>query len=458
MGKLGRRQFLKTIGAAPAAGACGFAGRAKPNIVLIITDQQHIDTIAALGCRHVRTPAMDELARRGTSFTDSYCADPICSPSRSAIFTGRMPSEADVASNGRRIRAGIPNLGEWFREKSGYETCYAGKWHLPRGYTGRIPGFQVLPGGVGGEGNVGDSSVSRACEDFLRNRASGRPFLLVASFLQPHDICEWLRLNLRDPGSLPYPDVAGELPELPPNFDYEPFEPRHLQRLRQRNEPAKGQWSERHWRYYMWSYYRHVEMVDGEIGRILEALDAAGRKSDTVILFTADHGEGLARHQMVRKSSSYEESVKVPFLVCWPGEFPEGRRETGKLVSGLDITPTLCDCAGIPPPPNCRGWSLRPSLTGRKNHPRQMLVIEIPPDAGRVVRTPQFKYVTYAGDTLDQLFDLRKDPGETTNVAARDEVAGVIEEHRRLLREWEEMLEPAPNQPNADAWWRPRPG
>lgn len=454
MSECTRREFLKAMSSAPVAGACGFVGRTGPNIVLIITDQQHIDTIGALGCRYVRTPAMDELVRRGTSFRNSYCADPVCSPSRSAILTGRMPSETDVARNGRRIHPGIPNLGEWFREKSGYETYYTGKWHLPRGYTTRIPGFHVLPGGIGGQGNVGDFCVSRACADFLRGRTSNHPFLLVASFLQPHDICEWLRLNLREPGGLRYPELASKLPELPPNFDYEPFEPRHLQRLREGNEPARGQWSKEHWRYYMWSYYRHVEMVDGEIGRILEALEDAGHVSDTVVLLTSDHGEGLARHQMVRKSSSYEEAVKVPFVISWPGELPEDRQEPENLVSSLEITPTLCDCAGIPPPPKMRGWSLRDSLAGRAEHPREFLAIEIPVDAGRVLRTPKYKYVTYAGDTLDQLFDMRADPGETRNLATRDDMAPVIEEHRQLLRRWEQTLEPAPNQPNADAWWR----
>ncbi len=456
--EVSRRRFLKAVGSLPATGACGLTGRATPNILLIITDQQHIDTISALGCRYSRTPAMDELARRGASFHNSYCADPVCSPSRSAIFTGRMPSETDVARNGRPIYRGIPNLGQWFREKSRYETYYAGKWHLPRTYMAEIPGFDVLPGGIGGQGNVGDSCVSRACEDFLWERSSSRPFLLVASFLQPHDICEWLRLNLRDPGALPYPELAPQLPELPPNFDYEPFEPRHLQRLRQSNEPARGQWSAEHWRYYMWSYYRHVEMVDGEVGRILQALEDTGRLSDTLVVFTSDHGEGLARHQMVRKSSSYEEAVKVPFLISWPGELPENRQEPEKLVSGVDIVPTLCDFAGIPPPPNQRGWSLRNALTGKGEHPREMLVVEIPADVGRVVRTPGYKYVTYAGDTLDQFFDMQRDPGETHNLAALSGVAAVIEDHRRLLREWEQMLRPAPNQPHADAWWRRPPG
>ncbi|MFB0524245.1 MAG: sulfatase-like hydrolase/transferase, partial [Phycisphaerae bacterium] len=108
----------------------------KPrNILLIITDQQHIDTIAAGGCRHVRTPALDRLKTRGASFAQSYSSNPLCSPARSSIFTGRTSSEAGVHVNNLPIRSDIPNLGQWFSQETDYETVYAGKWHLPRGFT-----------------------------------------------------------------------------------------------------------------------------------------------------------------------------------------------------------------------------------------------------------------------------------------------------------------------------------
>jgi len=451
--KLARRQFVLAAGA--AASALPMPGRAsgRPNVVLIVTDQHHAGAIGAAGNPHLRTPAMDHLYHHGASFALSHTADPVCSPARSAIFSGRTASETDVASNGRPIRAGIPNAGQWLSEKAGYETLYAGKWHLPGSYTDRIPGFRVLPGGIAGQGNIGDTSVSRACEAYLRGRRSSDPFLLVASFLQPHDICEWLRLNMRTPEKLRFPEIAGELPPLPGNFDYAPGEPAFLRRTRDRTEPALGKWTREHWRYYLWSYYRHVEMVDGEIGRILDALRDSGRDTNTVVILTSDHGEGLARHHMVRKSISYDEALKVPLLVSWPGEVA-ARSDESHPVSGLDVMPTLCDYAGIQAPANMRGRSLRPLLEGNAAARDHFVISEVPVNAGRVVRTQQYKYVTFAGDAVEQLFDMRTDPGETRNLAGSARHAGVLEDHKKLLRDWERRLEVAPGLPNADAWWR----
>jgi len=168
-----RRDFIKLSGSAVALLANGtlkrnvFAARQsrspKPrNILLIITDQQHINTIAAGGCRHVRTPALDRLKTSGVSFTQSYSANPLCSPARSAIFTGRTSSEATVYVNGRPIRSDIPNLGRWLSQQTDYETFYAGKWHLPRTYTSNIPGFKVINTGIGGFGYLCDTVMSRA--------------------------------------------------------------------------------------------------------------------------------------------------------------------------------------------------------------------------------------------------------------------------------------------------------
>ena len=453
---MNRRQFLRAGGgaAAMAATGCSSLGKARPNILFLITDQQHIDTIAARGCGHVRTPALDWLAKRGVSFAQSYCPDPVCSPSRSAIFTGRMPSETGVPRNGLPIREDIPNIGQWFSENTDYETVYAGKWHLPRTYQNEIAGFQVLPGGIGGQGNLGDTCVSRACDGFLRNRSATNPFLLVASFLQPHDICEWLRLNMNNPDELRFPEINDALPPLPDNFDYEAIEPEVLRRRRQGNEPAKGGWSKQHWRYYLWSYYRHVEMVDGEVGRILQAVQDTGHDNDTMIVFVADHGEGLAHHQMVRKSSSYDEASKAPLLISWPGQFAGDSNDFTNVVSGVDLAPTLCDCAGIRPPDGTVGRSLRPLLEGKPASSDGHIVTEIPTNVGRLVRTRRYKFATYAGDTVEQLYDMENDPGETRNLAASSEHASALADHKKLLREWEARLDPAPELPNADAWWR----
>jgi arylsulfatase A-like enzyme len=449
-----RREFFLAAAGLPPSVSRGAQPAGRPNVLLIITDQQHIASIGACGNPHVRTPAMDHLCRGGFRFAQSHSTNPVCSPARSSIFTGRMPSETGVTSNGHPIRSTIPNLGQWLSAQAGYETFYAGKWHLPNSYATQIPGFRMLPGGIGGQGNLGDTCVSRACEAFLRNRSSNRPFLLVASFLQPHDICEWLRLNLRDPGKLPLPGIAAELPPLPPNFDVDPGEPAPLRRLRQQNEPARGRWSREHWRYYLWSYYRHVEMVDGEIQRVLDALHDTGRAENTLVVFTADHGEGLAEHQLVRKSNSYDAALKVPLVLCWRDHMPAGKSDPTSPVSGADIVPTVCDYAGVKPPPNMRGRSLRPLVEGKATAHDQFVVSEIPVDVARVVRSRRYKYVTFAADRTEQLFDMTADPGETRNLASDSAHAAALAEHKKLLLDWERRLDVAPGLPNANAWWR----
>ncbi len=377
--------------------------RPKPkNIVLIITDQQHMDTIAAGGCRHVRTPALDRLKKNSVSFTQSYSANPLCSPARSAVFTGRTSSECAVHVNGRPIRSDIPNLGQWLSEQTDYETFYAGKWHLPRTYTSRIPGFKVINTGIGGFGYLCDTVMSRACEGFLRNRNRAKPFFLVASFMQPHDICEWLRLNMNNTEKLRYPELAGALPELPGNFEYDRNEPDTIRRKRRGNEPFKGKWDKEHWRYYRWSYYRHIEYVDAEIGRVLQAIEDSGH----------------AHH----------------------------------IVSGLDITPTLCDYAGIRPPAHMRGVSLRGILEASGRLSRDFIVSEVSTNTGRMVRTEGYKYITYKDNLVEQLFDMKTDPGETKNLDTLSRNASVLVEHRKLLKEWENQLDVPSNVPNGEVW------
>ena len=458
-----RRDFVKLGGSAAALLANGtlsqnvFAGRRgrkpKPkNILIIYTDQQHIDTIAAGGCPYVRTPALDRIKRSGVSFTQSYSANPVCSPARSAVFTGRTSCEACVHVNGRPIRSGIPNLGQWFSENTDYETFYAGKWHLPRTYTSDIPGFEVINTGIGGFGYLCDTAMSRACEGFIRNRSKSKPFLLTASFMQPHDICEWLRLNMNNPGELRYPELAGELPELPENFEFDQSEPESTRKRRLGNEPFKGNWDKEQWRYYRWSYYRHIEHLDAEIGRILKALEDRNYIKDTLVVMTADHGEGMGHHQMVRKSSFYNEASRVPLMFSWPGHVAENKTDRVHLASGMDIMPTLCDYAGIKPPAKMRGVSLRPILEGGSSASRDCVVTEGNTNTGRMLRTRDFKYIKYMDDPVEQLFDMKNDPGETRNIAASSRYSAELAEHRKLLAAHERRLEVRKDIPNAEFW------
>jgi len=445
-----------SVAPALAVGPAVHTRKRGPNVLLIMTDQQHLDTIAVRGCPHVATPGLDGLCRRGTAFRLSYSTHPLCSPARSSLWTGRMPSETGVVENGRPIHKSVPNIGQWFRDRTDYETVYAGKWHLPRSFTHNVPGFTVLTPGVSGQGNLGDTSTSLACEGYLRNRSKGRPFLMVASFFQPHDICQWLRLNQADPGGLRYPWLAEDLPPLPANFLPQGPEPAPVCRQRDADEPGKtkGRWSPDHWRYYRWSYYRHIEMVDAEIGRLLAALDDVGLAEETFVMFTSDHGEGLGHHQMVRKNYLYDEASRVPMVVAMPGLVRADVDDTEHLVSGVDVVPTVCDVVGIEPPPHHRGQSLWPLLEGRAGEPRPFVVSEVKSQGtlARMVRSPRYKYVTYKGDPVEQLFDMQADPGETRNLASTSSSAGVLQDHRRMLVEWEEGIIPAPGLPAGERW------
>ena len=422
----------------------------QPNILLVLTDQQHANTIGELGQAHVETPAMDELVRSGTSLTKSYCTNPVCAPSRSSLFTSRTTSETGVWTNSKSIRPDFPTIGEHFRAVA-YDTTYAGKWHVPACYPNAIEGFRVLSSGIGHQGTVSDPLVTDGCVNYLHVRDTSKPFLMVASYMQPHDICEWLRLNRVDKGELHYPEIADELPPLPDNFASipEPL-PEGIAKKHNGLEPRHGNWSETHFRYYIWSYLRHVEMVDAEVARLLAALDATDSRRNTVVLFTSDHGEGMANHAMTRKGFLYDESVRVPFVVSGPG-IKRGTVDETTLASGLDVFPTLCDFAGIKAPSGVKGVSLRPALEGGKLD-RTFVASECNKNEQQMIRTARYKYIAYKDDPVEQFFDMQDDPGETRNLSVDKSSQTVLEEHRGLLKQWIEQLDLSPDLPEECRW------
>jgi arylsulfatase A-like enzyme len=277
-----------------------------------------------------------------------------------------------------------------------------------------------------------------ACESFLRNRESTQPLLLVAEFMNPHDICEWLFLNTANHEALPHPEIVDTLPDLPANRDIVPeAEPAVIERFRQTLEPQVGYWEDLHHRYYLLSYYRHIEAVDAEIGRILQALRDTGQEENTIVLFTSDHGEGLGCHRMTHKGFPYDEVCKVPLIVSWPGTLREGAVDGTSLVSGIDIFPTLCDLAGIEAPEAMVGMSLRPALEEGTPVEREFVPVELARGQAGALRTRRYKYVRYPDGPTEMLFDLAEDPGETRNLARDTAHASVLAEHRDMLDRWE---------------------
>jgi arylsulfatase A-like enzyme len=198
----------------------------RPNILYIFTDQQSASAMSGAGNPDLATPAMDGLAREGVLFENAYCTQPLCTPCRASMFTGMMPHECGAPRNGMSVREDLRprELGRVL-QANGHDCVYGGKWHIP--YTAMPQennhGFRVICG-------FNDNELAASCVEYFRRHADQdprerKPFFLVASFDNPHNICEWGRNMVLPWGSIGDPPPTEECPNLPPNFAPSPFEP-----------------------------------------------------------------------------------------------------------------------------------------------------------------------------------------------------------------------------------------
>lgn len=419
---LSRRDFLKTgsalslatffnhSSAAPTGPATGLANR--PNLLFLNLDQLSHMALSCHGNPYVYTPHIDRLATRSVDFSKSYTPDPICCPARASWCTGRYPSETNVVVNNRQLRSDLPDYGQWLG-KAGYQTVHIGKWHVP----GRPlhESFQLVPHNSHPQGEYSDNLIALSFETFLQNRDRSRPFFAQVGLMNPHDIGNCHR-KAKHP--FPFPHLKDQLPPLPPNFDYDKREPEQIAKFHTGLTQWLSVWTEENWGHWQWLYYRMVEMVDVNVGYILDTLEQSPDHENTVILFTSDHGEANAHHRMLYKDNFYDTSSRVPTMVSYPGHIAEGITDTRHLVSGLDFFPTFCDYADIRPPEGLKGLSLRPLLEGDRKPTGWRRYLHAQSQAsGRMVVDERFKFIRYYGSETTQLFDLRSDPWETKNLA-----------------------------------------
>lgn len=437
--------FLLAGTVAPVA----LSAQNRPNIIYIMTDQQSAAAMSCAGTAEVKTPNMDRLAAHGVRFENAYCGMPLSGPTRSAMFTGYMPSEIGTIENGIAIPDSLQEhtLGSLMTE-GGYYCAYAGKWHantvsLPSEYSF---GFHRLS-------MNGDIGLAESCVEFLRSKPE-TPFFLVASFTNPHNICEYARHQHTPYATVEEPPLE-ECPNLPANFAVNPYDASVLAFEKKQSYalyPSQD-FTPDDWRRYRNAYFRLVEAVDTEIGKIVDEIDRQDLWKNTVIIFTSDHGDGCGAHQWNQKTVLYEEVANIPFIVCLPGSKNGGKVLPQLVNNAVDLMPSICDWAGIDMPAGRQGVSFRGiAESGLPEKPHQKYVVtetnfnQTSGTLGWMVRTPHYKYVLYdKGKYREQLFDMDKDRGEMQNLAVESGYAQVLAEHRQMLKEWLEK-HPAPGR------------
>jgi len=427
--------------------------QSKPNILFIMTDQHFADAMSGtMGSKYIDTPHLDALAKSGIRFDRAYAPNPICKPARNSIFTGHYPFETGIQRNtSKKLPEQLVCMGKHFKD-AGYDTGYFGKWHIniKTKDTARH-GFDQM--GVL-KGNGADHLIPQPAIAFLKQKRD-KPFLLVTSFTSPHDICQMVRGEKIPGGAVGAFPEPEDCPPAPINFA-PPIDETDSMALMRRSYHATNtfpvaDFDEAKWRQMRWGYYRLIERSDREIGKVLTALKETGLDKNTLVIFTADHGDCTGAHRFAQKTVFYDESARIPFILSFPGKVAPST--TTKLVNvGIDTFPTMLDFADLQIPSSFKGRSLMPVCNNPMSTDwREYIVIsnymrqggipegetEKPECRGRMVRTEDFKYAIYdLGQHRESLVDMKNDPYEMQNLARNPEYKRELKKHRKLLRKY----------------------
>ena len=424
-----------------------------------MADQLAAGHLPVYGHPVVQTPTLSRLAAEGAVFDSAYCASPLCAPSRAAMLTGRLPSRIGVYDNAAELAAETPTFVHLLRA-AGYSTTLAGKmhfvgpdqlhgfeqrltsdvypagfdwtpdWRLPAGT--RLPWYHTMSSVLetavaeaATQTDYDDEVCFSACQLLrdLSRQPQRRPFFATVSFTNPHDPWQVRRRHweLYDDAAIDLPAVA-TIPREQADH--------HSLRLRDMYGSDRHPLSEQETRRARHGYYAAISYVDEQVGEVLGVLEDTGMAEDTVVIFTADHGEMLGERGLWYKMSFFEASARVPLIVRGPGVVA-GRHAAS--VSQLDLAPTLAALAGGEHREyGFEGTSLLPLLSGRGAAP-ESAVGEYLAEGVRspevMIRRGPHKYLHAPGDP-DRLFDLDADPHELENMAGRAEHAALVEAFR----------------------------
>lgn len=451
--------------------ALPLAAAERPNILFIFTDDQAPWALGRSGHPYAHTPHLDELFARGAYLTNSFTVTPVCSPSRASLMTSRYGSELGVTewiNPSREPFLGLdPKTTTWSEviQQAGYKTGLVGKWHLGLldKHHPTKTGYDYFMGFRGGgtrpdnpvlekdgkerefEGLTTDILTDHALE-FLRDNKDG-PFLLSLHYRAPH--ARWLPVAPED-----WAPFEGLSPK-PPHPKYPNLDVERVQKMTR-------------------EYLASVAGVDRNVGRVMELLDELGVRDNTVIVFSADHGYSMGHNGIWHKGNGhwvltknppatanipdgqrpnmYDNSIKVPTAVVWPGVVEPGT-EIDETVSNLDWYPTLVEIAGaeLPAGETIRGRSIVPLLKGSAKGWNNDFYAEYSTHHQsrtdmRMYRTRQFKLIRdFLDPSRDELYDLRKDPEERKNIIRskdRNIKAVHVELRTKILRKMRESGDP----------------
>ncbi len=403
----------------------------QPNIVFYFSDQQRWDTMGCYGQKLNVTPVLDALSREGMLFENAFTCQPVCGPARACLQTGLYAAEAGAHVNHRILPEGADTLARRLIA-GGYETAYVGKWHLASCEGSSYRTVAVPPERRGGyqywmaadaleftshgyNGYVFDGDMKRHdfvghrvdcinafAVDYIHKYAEGprdKPFFLFVSQLDPHHQNDRDRYEGPDGSKTRFKDyeVPGDL-------------------------VGKGG----DWRENYPDYLGQCNLIDQNVGKLMDALEAAGLKENTVLLYSSDHGSHFRTRNAEYKRSCEDGCLHVP-LIAWGGPFA-GAGKCGELVSLIDIPPTILDLAGLTVPPHYRGHSLLPLARGEKTDWPDAVYAQISEaENARTVRTKKWKYCVCAPvfdkDEVypklyveEKLYDLENDPFENDNL------------------------------------------
>ena len=410
----------------------------KPNVIFVFGDQWRAQATGYSGNENVKTPNLDALAKESINFTHAISGFPVCSPYRASLLTGQRPLTHGVFVNDVYCQPRSTSIAEAFLS-SGYNTAYIGKWHIDgHGRSNYIPrerrkGFdywKVLECTHDYNNSpyyAGDSdekkhwegydaiAQTRDAESYIRNHSQDDPFLLMLSWGPPH---------------APYETAPEEFRKLykPEDIILRPNVPENI-------APHAREW--------LAGYYAHCSALDACVGDLLKTIRECGIEENTIFVFTSDHGDMLGSQNHTKKQQPWDESIRVPFLLKYPGMTDWSPRKTDALIDAQDIMPTLLELCGISIPDSVEGKDFSKHINEENNSDDDAAIISCPhpfgqwlkPNGGREYRGLRTKRYTYCRDLEGPwlLYDNKQDPYQLNNLVRNPE-------NKKLLKSLDDLL------------------